>query len=239
MAGTRFYFPIEGSGTPNISPSFTAGWEQTGQANRLKLLYKRTLSSLSIGGATPGATAAKTIPITTTQDILAEQFVSNVIPPQRITGTVSVVIRLGESTLSANATLAVVVKVVSQDGGTVRGTLFSVFGTDTEFSVYGINGETTRIVNAQAVTALTTQPGDRIVFEVGATATAPAAATDYKMWFGDDFASDFALSSGTGGASYPNPWLEFSQDLFNVDNNNYKSVGSESAGIISVGERIR
>ncbi len=77
MAATRFYFPAEGSGTPNISPAFDAGWNQTGQATRLNLLNKAQLSTLS----TLADDGTRTVPITTTQNILGNQFVSGVIPP--------------------------------------------------------------------------------------------------------------------------------------------------------------
>src|SRR3954464_2529597 len=118
MAATRFYFPAEGSGAPNISPAFDAGWEQTGQGTRLKLLYKQNLSTLS----TIANNGTRTIPITTTQDILCNQFVSDPIPSQRLDTSClfSCVVRVLESASTANVTLAIVVKVVSQDGGTAR-----------------------------------------------------------------------------------------------------------------------
>ena len=204
---TRFYFPAEGSAAAAVSPAFDAGWEQTGQANRLQLLEKTRLSTLS----TIATSATKTVPITTTQDILAEQYVSEPIPTQNIIGTVSLVVTGIESAATANVTLAVVVKVVSQDGGTARGTLFSVFGTDAELA----NATTlTRIVNAQAVTALTTLPGDRLVVEVGGHAAAPTAATTYSFNFGDNAATDFALTSGL--ITNINPWIEFSQNIWDT-----------------------
>jgi hypothetical protein len=231
MAATRFYFPIEGSGTPNISPSFDAGWEQNGQATRLKLLNKKQLSSLS----TIADTGTRTVPITTTQDILCNQFVSDPIPPQRIDTSClfSLIIRCFESATTANVTLAVVVRVVSQDGGTVRGTLFSNFNQDTEFALSA--SAATRIVAQTAVTAVTTQPGDRIVVEIGGHAAGPTAATSYTMRQGDSATTDFALT--TALTTDINPWCEFSKDLFNVDNNNYKTLRADNG--ISVGERVR
>lgn len=228
MAATRFYFPAEGSGTPTISPSFNAGWEQTGQATRLKLLHKTKLSTLS----TIADTGTRTVPITTSQDILCNQFVSDVIPPQRIdtSCTFSFVMRVIESSINANVTLAVVAYVVDS-GGTARGTLFSTFTVDTEFPTIAA----TRIQAASAVTALTTLPGDRIVIEVGGHAASPAAATTYTMRQGTNAASDFALTSAL--TTDLNPWCEFSKDLFNVDNQNYKSIKVGDG--MSTGERIR
>lgn len=229
MSATRFYFPAEGSGTPSVSPGFDAGWEQTGQATRLKLLYKPTISSLS----TLADNGTRTVPITTTQDILCNQFVSDPIPAQLIdtSCTVSAIIRVLESAATANVTLALVVKVFSQDGNTARGTLFSTFNVDTEFATTAA----TRIQAATAVTAVTTQPGDRIVVEIGGHAAAPTAATTYTMRQGTSAASDFALT--TALTTDLNPWIEFSRDLFAESFISYQSpkVGEGMA----VGEKIR
>lgn len=226
MAATRFYFPAEGSGTPSISPAFNAGWEQTGEATRLNLLYKPNLSVLS----TIADNAIRTVPITTTQDILCNQFVSGPIPPTNFDTSClfSCVIRVKESATTANITLAIVVYVVSQDGGTVRGTLFSTFNVDTEFPTTAA----TRIQAQSAVTALVTQPGDCLVVELGGHAAGPTAGTTYTMRQGNNAATDFALT--TALTTDLNPWCEFSTDLFNIDNNNYKGIKSSSAGIMAI-----
>src|SRR4051794_25713472 len=78
---TRFYMPASGSAP--ITPAFDAGWEQTGQAVRLPLDRKLALTT-----ATPRVdTSAVTVPTTTTQDILAVQYISDPIPQQRFIGT--------------------------------------------------------------------------------------------------------------------------------------------------------
>jgi len=231
MAATRFYFPAEGSGTPPVSPAFDAGWEQNGQATRLKLLYKKGLSVLSA----LANTGTRTVPITTTQDILCNQFVSEPIPPQIFDTSIlfSLVIRVLESATTANVTLAVLAKVFSQDGQTARGTLFSTFNVDTEFGTTAA----TRIVAQTAVTLLTTRPGDRIVIEIGGHAAAPSAATTYTMRQGNNNASDFALTSGL--TTDLNPWCEFSNDLFASPFNNFQHPKAVSAGVISTTEKIR
>lgn len=225
---TRFYFPAEGSGTPAISPAFDAGWEQTGQATRLKLLDKRKLSVLS----TIAANGTRTVPITTTQDILCNQFVSDPIPPQNFptSTTFSFVMTMLESATTANVTLAVVVRVVDTSG-TARGTLFSTFNTDTEFGTT----TATRIVAATAVTSVTSQPGDRIVVEVGGHAAAPTAATTYTMRQGNSASTDFALTSGLTTAL--NSWCEFSTDIWGTSLNNYQFADAPNG--ISVSEKIR
>lgn len=224
---TRFYLPAEGSGAAAISPAFDAGWEQTAQGTRLKLLRKTGLSALS----TLADTGTRTVPITTTQDILCNQWVSDEIPSQRFIGTVSYVGRVLESALTANITLALVVRVVNTDL-TVRGTLFSTFSVDTEFAATAA----TRIQAASAVTALTTLPGDRLVIEVGGHATGPTAATTYTMRFGNSAATDFALT--TALTTDLNPWIEFSQNIWSTDSNNFQSLKG-GGSVISFSERIR
>lgn len=225
---TRFYFPAEGSGAPALSPAFDAGWEQTGQATRLKLVRKSTLATVSA----LADTGTRTVPITTTQDILCNQFVSDPIPPQLFDASVlvSLIIRVLESATTANVTLAAVVKIVDAQG-VARGTLFSTFNTGTEFGTT----QSTRIVAQSAVTPLATQPGDRIVVEIGGHAAGPTAATTYTMRQGNAAASDFALTAAL--TTDLNPWMEFSTDIFGTKLNNYQSarVGDGMSGA----ERIR
>lgn len=222
---TRFYLSL--SVSPPVSPAFDANWEQTGQATRGVLRRKSMLSVLEA----LTDSAAITVPITTTQDILNRQFVSDLIPPQLISGTVSIVVRGLESATTANVHNAYSLRVINDDG-TVRGTLASFFSTATEYTA----SAQTRIINAVAVTALATLPGDRLVLEYGGHAAAPTAGTTYTQRFGDNAASDFALTSGL--TTDLNPWIELSQDIWAAMPNNYQFVGAGSSGM-SVSEKIR
>lgn len=189
-----------------MSPSFNGGWEVTADVDRIALIRKRVASAI-----TTLTDKTVTVPITVTQDILSRQFVSEPLRPQTIRGTVSLVIRAIENLATANATLACVVKLCSNDGGTLKGTLYSIFGIDSEF--VAVTPET-RIVNAQAVTQQTVDSGDRLIVEIGCTATVPVAATATHR-FGCSATSDFALTSAL--TTDLNPWIEFSQDLFVTD----------------------
>lgn len=228
---TRFYFPAEGSGAPSISPAFDAGWAQTGQATRLKLLNKKTLATLS----TIANSVTKTVPITTTQSILGNQFVSDPIPSQRIDTSVlvSLVLRFFENATTNNTALAVVIKVFDSTGTVARGTLFSVFGTGSNFPVSA--SASTSIIAQTAVTALTTLPGDRLVVEVGGHAAAPSVAGSFTMRQGFSAASDFALTAGL--TTDLNAWVEFSSNVIGNMPQNYLTVkGGDGLGL---GERIR
>lgn len=225
---TRFYF--DSVTTPAISPSFDANWEQTGQAVRRRLQYKQTLSAVSAL-----TDFSVTIPITTTQDILVAQFISeplgyNIRMDAR--NWSMVVGKCAENATTNNAHLAFSLRILSQDGGTVRGTLRSSFTTISEFPL--VASAATRIIAAAAITPVTTQAGDRICLEVGVRANAPTAAGTGQMRFGTSATSDFALT--TALTTDLNSWSEFEQNLFNVDNENYKSIKSSSGW---VNERVR
>lgn len=234
MAATRFYFGSVDSDNP-VSPGFDGNWEQTGQATRRKLYVKRTFS----GVLSALTNKQVTVPITTTQDILNVQFVSDPIPARVILGNFSMVLGCLESATTANAHLAGSLRVVSQDGGTVRGTLWSSFTTITEFANAAID---TRIIAAVAITALTTLPGDRLVLEVGVRAAAPSAATNANQRFGTSAVTgspgvfnDFALTSGL--TTDLNPWAELSQDLFAQNVAHYQAVRGGSG--MGFSERVR
>lgn len=218
---TRFYLP--NAGTPAISPAFDAGWEQTGQADRMILVRKGI-------GTTPAALAYKqvTVPITTTQQILMRQFVGEPFPERgRIAGTVSMVMRCDESNAAANCFLAYVLRVCSNDGNTFRGTLASsMTNAGTEFPTT----DATRIFSAVALTALTYEQGDRLVLEIGAHAQAPTSAQTCQVQFGVPAdTADFALTSAL--TTQLRPWIEFSEDLWPPLSVNRQGYASTDSGV--------
>jgi hypothetical protein len=93
----------------------------------------------------------------------------------------------------------------------------------------------TRIRAQTAVTAVTTQPGDRIVVEIGGKATAPSTSATYTMRQGDSAATDFALTSAL--TTDLNPWCEFSKDLYATGLNNFQFLKVGDG--MSVGEKVR
>lgn len=222
----RFY--LTNSGAAAVSPAFDAGWEQTGQADRVRILHKLQQSATQA----LAAGTAITVPITTTQDILCRQFVSDPFPSTNLTGTFSLVIRTFQNATTNNCTLAVVAKLCDQGGGNLR-TLFSVFGTDTAFPLSG--ADATRIVNAQTITSTISLPGDRLVVEVGVHTAAPSVAGSYTLRFGNSATSDFALTSAL--TTDLNPWCEISANFHDESFNNFRFVRAGTG--ISVAEKIR
>lgn len=212
-----------------VSPTADAGWEIASGFSRRTLEPKNNSSKFLENSD------AESVPITTTQDILFIQLVSPPIAAQAISGTISLVVRCGTNATTSNTTLAVVAKIVSQDGGTSRGTLFSVFGTDTNFVTTSTTGAT-RIVNAQTLTQQTAQSGDRIVVEIGAHAAAPSTGpTTTAIFYGEVGSTDYALTSGL--TTVLNSWVEFSQNIYPAMPNNYQFIKTGDG--MSVSEKIR
>lgn len=232
---TRFHF--QASGSTAVNPAFDAGWEQTGQAVRLPLVLNNEITVLT----TLANSTAVTVPITTTQQILCYQFVSDrVFPPVRLGTDVlfSMVIRGLENATTNNVFLAYVMRAMSQDGGTSFGTLASsMTNTGTEFvataatRIFG-NGTTT-----VALTATTIGQPWRLVLDVGGHAQAPSAAGSYTYRVGTSAASDFALTSAL--TTDLNPWMELSINLGAGPDILSSYGGARGASGISVNERYR
>lgn len=211
---TRFY--LQDGITPSITPVYDLNWAVTVDANRSMMIYEPILDATTV-------LLNKTInvPNLTSQNILARQYVSVSIPSQTISGSVSLIVSCTESGLTANCFLSLVVKVVSQDGLTIRSVLLTSNTNDLEFGT----AAATRIVNAVALTPFTTQAGDRLVIEIGATVSTPATATA-QFVFGSNAGSDFAFTSGL--TTILNPYVEFSQNiqLSKGSNYSYLKVGN-------------
>ena len=69
--------------------------------------------------------SAITVPITTTQQYLCRQFVTDICRPALLQGTFSMVLRGLENATTNNVFLAYVLRAVTPDGGTFLGTLSS------------------------------------------------------------------------------------------------------------------
>jgi len=230
---TRFYLQASGSIKAPNNPAFDAGWEQTGQAGRLPMTLKKLLKA-------PTALAnwtAITVPITTTQQILGNQFVSDqVFDPVRLDASVlfSMVLRGLENATTNNVFLAYVLRAFTADGLTSLGTLASsMTNAGTEFvataatRIFG-NGTTTI-----ALTATTISQPWRLVIDIGGHAQAPTVAGSYTYRTGSSAATDFALTSAL--TTDLNPWIELSTNLNALVMNNYQSIKADSGISTSLG----
>ncbi|HMU54862.1 MAG TPA: hypothetical protein PKA61_07640 [Nitrospira sp.] len=226
---SRFY--LHSSGSSVISPSFDGGWEQTGQAVRLPMDLKSMQGPLTA----LADSSAKTVPVTTTQQILCYQFVSNqIFLPVRLDASVlfSMVLRGLENATTNNVFLAVILRGVSAAAGAALSTLFSsMTNAGTEF----VATAATRIFSQTAITSVGFSQPFRLVLEVGGHAQAPSVAGSYTYRVGTNAASDFALTSAL--TTDLNPWMELSANLNAVTFGNYQGV--KVGNNMGTGERIR
>jgi hypothetical protein len=206
---TRFYFPI--TGTPDILPAFDATWNLTASAFRCPLVTTKGSSGTNNSSITETSTS-------NTYDILHGQYISAPLSPQTISGTLSCVARSREGALTGDLISQLVVRVVSNDGSVVRGTLIAPTAatapgtSNVEFTDSTPKNQlfpsAANTGTTAAVASVTCESGDRIVVEIGSRATnTVSSAVTSVVELGESTSADLALdqtSSSTGS-----PWIEF------------------------------
>jgi hypothetical protein len=151
-------------------------------------------------------------------NLLHKQFVSGPLAAQTISGTFSIVLRGGESAMSSDASLQIVIRVLSGDGTVVRGTLFGghTATLNTTQGTLGCEMPTSTssfYLSAIPLTSVNAQAGDRLVVELGHRYH-NVSATSYGAFFTfhDDLSlPEFALTNGVTTSLVP--WIEFSGNI--------------------------
>ncbi len=194
---TRLYLPS--SGAAAVSPAFDAGWEETGDADRLAMVTTRINSTMTSKSATTLITAG---------DTLVRQYVSSGLAAQTISGNVRIYLRALEALGTVDAIARIVLKVVSGDGSTVTGTLLSLadYSTGAEFNTSLRNKA---FADGDTPSSVAVNSGDRLVLEIGFHHA--AVVSSGSLSFGDDSATDLVQDETTTTAD--NPWLEIGQVL--------------------------
>lgn len=203
---TRFYLPS--SGTPPVTPGTPTGWTQTTGWAAFPAPTVKTNTGLFNGSAVTELVGTQ----------LDRVYISDPIGAQTISGTFSAVITTSESSSTGELWLDIHIKVISNNGATVRGTLYAGSTATAVSTTVGAENEEmattgqSRIKDTIALTPVTAQANDRIMFEIGAKASAAATRTSTRR-YGDPVATaDFALASGLG-SSAGTPWIELSADV--------------------------
>jgi hypothetical protein len=210
---TRYYLPSTGAAP--VSPAFGAGWTSTTSASRLKLIRTKISSAFTEVFFTSTATVS--------ESRLVRQYVSDPFDNAiQITGTVKGVIRCRENNNSYNGLNILQIFVVSNTGGTVRGTLISqatpTLDATTEFANASLNNGVNRRFRDSSgninipLTPVTAQAGDRLVIEIGIRNSDASTSTTGFMEIGDNSATDLA-ENDTASSAF-SPWIEFSQSFF-------------------------
>lgn len=155
---SRFYFSA--AQAADVSPAFDADWAgNTGQ--RRKLLAAKEAGE-SHGAANESGDLDSPLAI--------RQFVSPPLAAQTISGAVRMQMSVRDQSGSGDVTSRLCIRVVSNDGSTVRGTLLSV-GDYSAGSFWAGGAVALRnkiFADGDALTEVVAQEGDRLVIEYGA-----------------------------------------------------------------------
>ncbi|QDY06162.1 hypothetical protein FJK98_02450 [Micromonospora sp. HM134] len=211
---TRIYLPRWDGRQAPATAGFGAAWDRTASAWRLS-------AATTKGATTPLSTTGTDYPKdgpAAGYNVLQAQFVSAPLAAQTISGTFSAVVRAGESASAADASLQVVIRAVSADGGAERGVLYPGHTAALTATADVIGQElgttaATRIVPAgTALSPLAVQAGDRLVVELGVRFHGTNTGVNAFMQLGDAAATaDHTLTSGATTSLCP--WVELTADL--------------------------
>ena len=201
---TRFYLPA--STAADVSPGFDS-WDGTGSAVRRELAEVKGSSAMAAGTTISWATTGSA-----GKKHLDRQYVSNPLAAQTISGPIKMQLLVQEGSLTDNIDQIILsIRVVSNDGTAVRGTLLSLgsYGPTTEYSTAyrnktGADGDALSSVNAQ--------DGDRLVVEIGHSTSVGGTTPDATARYGEtgtELPEDETTIGPPGGADAPG-WVEFS-----------------------------
>ena len=222
---TRFY--LHATATPSVNPGY-AGWSDTGGAVRRTMAITRQNSALT------NFARAETSS-TNNYNVLLAQFVSAPLTYDgTLSGTVHGVARALESSTAMNAYSQLVVKVVSGDGSTLRGTALTFVTTGgTEWPTTTAARRYLGLTANRALTSTAFQAGDRIVVEIGYSAR-NTGTTNYTgtLRFGDPTSGADMGDSQTGTADEI-PWVEFSQDLILAGSPQSVTCNAATVGVVA------
>ena len=203
---TRFWFPA--SEAAAVSPAFTAGWDNTGQAVRRRLAHVKGTSALTGGTIIQWSGSGQT-------DALDRQYVSDEM-------AAGVVFQSGVTTCKCYLMARqfagsdeveqrpLSIRVFSSDGSTVRATVWAK-------NLYAsINELTTTYTNRSwangdtATGSYTTVDGDRLVVEIGYEEDAFSGTSDAQALWGE-LGTDIPENESN---TTQNPgWIEFSNTI--------------------------
>ena len=201
MPVSRLYFPV--SDASAVNPAADAGWEEsTGLRRRLAHVKGDDTTSIEA-----------LVAFTSGNDLLYRQYVSapmNAGVVFTTSWTIKCQIQAREALAEDDCAGKLAIKVVSQDGNTVRATLLGVsnIGPPTEF----LDNATPRnkiFADGDALTAgYTTVTGDRLVVElgIGSSGVTPSGAMRFGMGAVDLPEDELATTAGAA-------WIEFSNEI--------------------------
>lgn len=247
---SRFYFPMSvrgysylGGGTSGwrsgapapVEPAYAALWDYTVPSesdpiSRGRLSPEKFDNTAESANQLTYSRPAYDVSGSPPWDMLMGQYVSPALAAQTITGTFKMYGCVIEETAADNVSSQVVIRVVSNDGQTVRGTLYAG-DTDTtnppsnewSDSVYtsrafprGNTGSGQALTDIGAISE-----GDRLVVEYGVRMRGPVRnSVQLGMYLGSEGASDLPENE-TETDQTKNAWIQFSNALTLSDDGNW------------------
>lgn len=168
------------AGNGDFSTTFSGMWRNSGQAVKRLLSPIKTKDAITTGTTVTGQAAAFT-------NTLDRQYVTpGLLGPQLITGQISGQLMVREYATQDNMDRVILCgKVVSNNGKIIRGFILNSgnYGPTLEFISNATHRNKT-IASGQNLTAITGQDGDRLVFEIGYTASAGGTTPDASARWG-------------------------------------------------------
>lgn len=147
---------------------------------------------------------------------LARQYITDPVSAQTITGTVKGQARVCAVAVAVSAMSQMLIRVVSNNGSTYRGTLidFNNAPVSAVAAAAYTNRHFPHLPTTQTsitVSAVAALAGDRIVIEIGSRMKV-GGESGVGINFGDNSVTD--LGENLTDTAANNPWIEFSADLF-------------------------
>ena len=203
---------LANSSSPSVSPAFDASWTDVAGATRHEL-------SETIGSSASTVTGTIAAGPATAHRLLLRQYVSDPLPDEAfkfdmdlLAGGLGSGFGLGiirasrDHFTSPLAAIAYVVRVVSNDGITVRGTLIaaSLGGSVSQPTLYPVAS------GSRPVPAINRQPGDRLVLEIGIAVTSSvSSARTATLEFGSSGSVYLVNGPTTRPSPVGQPWASF------------------------------
>lgn len=199
MAST-LYLPNSGT-APAISPTPDAAWED------VTILARRPMDTTK--AATALATVAFTDANGVDRDILFRQHLIRIAAQTILAQTITFQIRAIESDANNNMFTALGLRVIANDGTTVRGTLLAVTRDANELSPTTLTNRSLTATSTQVIA----QDGDWIVAEIGTGGDPGGASPTHgsSLRLGDSAATDLPVNDST--TTDLNPYILFANTL--------------------------
>jgi fibronectin-binding autotransporter adhesin len=208
---SRFYF--SSTATTPVTPAFDGAWTRVTEALRREMHTTKDNSAVTLTTIWAGGAAG------VTESALARQFVSRPLAAGiafAMTDTIKCQVLCAESATNDNINQQpITVKVVSQDGNTLRTTLKGLSHIGPNTTEWNTSSRNKIVTDSDTLDAnYTTVAGDRLVVEIGGqVSSAGGASVTGTMWFGAPTGSTDLGENETDTSTALVAWFEISRTV--------------------------